>query len=151
MLLCPGAARLSPAECAAGYYNAGGDLSACSVCPKGSYCPGLAGLVNGAAIKTACASGLTTTSTGATSAAACVTQPGYGYSPTTNTASVCALGFYSAGGTNQPCTACPAGLTTASNAADTINKCAAPAGMYYVNAVRAKSSHWLCVPKAATG
>lgn len=124
-----------PAECAAGYFNLGGDLSACSVCPKGSYCPGVNGLVNGAAVKIACATGLTTVSTGATSSTACVTQTGYGYNPTTNTASICALGYYSAGGTTQPCTACPAGLTTQSTGADSINKCGAPAGMYFVSAV----------------
>ena len=54
-------------------------------------------LVNGVAIKTTCAAGLTSVTTEATSAASCVTLAGYGYATATSRALACPVGIYSAG------------------------------------------------------
>lgn len=124
-----------PAERAAGYYNPGRVLATCEVCPNGSWCPGVGALDCGVAIKNACAAGLTTVTTGATSAASCVTLAGYGYNTATSPALACPVGTYSAGAKKESCTACPAGLTTSGPQTSTVDKCAAPEGFYYVTAV----------------
>jgi hypothetical protein len=46
-------------------------------------------------------------------ASACATLPGYGFNSTAGTAYRCTDGTYSEGFTRDPCTACPAGTTTA--------------------------------------
>ena len=62
---------------------------------------------------------------------ACITQPGCGYRPQDQTASACRIGTYSSGSNQQPCTPCPAGLTTVAARAETVAACMAPPGYFF--------------------
>lgn len=71
-----------------------------------------------------------TVTTMAQNASACITQPGCGYQ-TDGTGSVCRIGTYSSGSNQQPCTPCPAGLTTVAARAETVAACMAPPGYFF--------------------
>lgn len=130
-LHCDAAALL--AACVPGYYSKVGSPKVCEVCPKEYFC---GGGVAGGATKVPCGTGATTTTTGTQTSASCINKPGYGYYADTTargfTTRLCPAGSYSAGGNKQPCTPCPAGLTTASDGSTSITQCSAPPGYFFV-------------------
>lgn len=77
-----------------------------------------------------CLAAVTTVTTLAQDTSACVTGPGCGYQ-TDGSGSVCKIGTFSAGGQQQPCEACPNGLTTVAAASDSITACMAPPGYFF--------------------
>lgn len=93
--------------------------------------------MGGGATKVPCGTGATTTTTGTQTSAFCINKAGYGYYAD-NTAQLgftmrlCPAGSYSAQGTKQPCTPCPAGLTTASAGSTSITQCSAPPGYFFM-------------------
>jgi len=62
---------------------------------------------------------------------ACITQPGCGFQPADGSASVCMIGSYSSGNNQQPCTPCPAGLTTSAAKSESVSACMAPPGYFF--------------------
>jgi len=72
-----------------------------------------------------------TVTTLAQNASACITQPGCGFQPADGSASVCKIGSYSSGNNQQPCTPCPAGLTTSAAKSESVRACMAPPGYFF--------------------
>jgi hypothetical protein len=118
---------LLPTGCAPGYFTQPDAMNICEACPKNSWCPGGVGA---AAAKNLCGSCLMTGTPLAQNTSACITQPGCGYRPD-GSGSVCSIGTYSSGNNQQPCTPCPAGLTTVAARAESIAACSAPAGYFF--------------------
>lgn len=121
-----------PAGCAPGYYNnstsSDATAAACTLCPKGSWCPGGSAA---AAARNSCGAFLTSVSTGAVSPASCITQPGAAYMSGAGTAHACKPGYYNAGGNRRNCTACPVGMSTTAAGASSSGACTAKPGWFY--------------------
>lgn len=113
--------------CSPGYYARPDSLTTCEGCGRDHWCPGGVGA---AAQQNACGSCLMTVTTLAQDSAACVTQAGCGYQ-TDGSGSVCRIGTYSAGSSQQPCTPCPSGLTTVAARSESVAACMAPPGYIF--------------------
>jgi hypothetical protein len=115
------------AGCAPGYFSQPDAINVCEACPKNSWCPGGVGA---AAAKNLCGSCLMTGTPLAQNNSACITQPGCGYRPD-GSGDVCSIGTYSSGNNQQPCTPCPAGMTTVAARSESVAACMAPAGYFF--------------------
>ena len=99
-------------------------------CPSNTYRPGDE-LYNGGngTNCTACGAGLVTLTTGATSEAACLAPPGFGYVATNHSASPCPVGTFNPGWNKEPCQSCGLGtITTNGPGAESAQECVIPAG-----------------------
>lgn len=79
---------------------------------------------------TACPTGMVTNGvTGATSEWTCLAPPGWGYDSGTNTAKICARGWYKEGYNRNPCVSCGSGsISTDAEGATHADSCYTPAG-----------------------
>ncbi|GBF88754.1 hypothetical protein Rsub_01655 [Raphidocelis subcapitata] len=75
-----------------------------------------------------CGEGLATQAAGATSEAACLAPPGWGYDAEHNRAVPCPPGSYNPGWNTAPCTPCGEGLITVGNSSTGPSACLVPAG-----------------------
>ena len=130
-------AQQTTCSCAIGTYDVN---YVCTLCDVGYYCTG--------GTRYACSTGLTTSSTGASSSNDCGCAVGYymgsstctacstGYSTTTtgstssSDCSICAVGYYMSGST---CTACSTGYTTSTTGASSSSDCSICAVGYYMS------------------
>lgn len=111
----PGAASPDDCKLPAGHGSAlePGDVLVGAPCDVGSYGRGADSYGLIAAPCTLCPEFTTTNGTGSTDASQCVTLPGYGWTDGGTVA--CDYGYWSAGGTQDPCTPCGYGYTTTVN------------------------------------
>lgn len=82
---------------------------------------------------TPCPSGMQTLPgvQGSTSQDACLAPPGWGWSASTQTATICAVGTYNEGWSREGCKVCDAAsgtITTAANGSASVDDCFTPAG-----------------------
>lgn len=97
--------------------------------------------------------GLTTITTGAMTAASCITQPGTAFVRGPGTAAPCSMGTYNDGLNKRNCTRCPVGMSTASTGASSFGSCLALPGWFYqvstattdaVCRIRSRSCRMVC-------
>lgn len=97
-----------------------------------------------------CCHAVSTVTTLAVKATACITKPGCGYR-TDGTAAPCREGTYSSGNTQQPCVPCPSGLTTEHERAKSVSACMAPPGFFFQVSLQSSIAKGLfCVGQDAT-